>query len=438
MSAADQMPQAKPGTNADILLSVRNIKKHFPIREGALQKVVGQVRAVDGVSFDIRRGETLGLVGESGCGKTTLGQVVSGLRAPTDGAVYYDISETQRAELEARQSVNWGAGHRIDQLEGAAFKNFRRNCQMVFQDSYSSLNPRHLVIDLVGRPLKVYKEASGDELVERVVALLEQVGLDRQHLYRYPHQFSGGQRQRISIARALALDPDLIVLDEPTSALDVSVQAQILNLLHDLQVERNLAYLFVTHDLSVVRHMADRIVTMYLGKVVETGETTDLFRQPYHPYTQALMAAKPDLIEGEDTAMQSLEGLVPDPARPPQGCRFHTRCSQATPVCGWEVDDVVRWLDSSEEMFDKLSGVERKSAFDATLTFEDETSAQRLADGLQSDLVPAPMREATEALEVSEKSVRVRFQEVAEINLTDRDNGRAAACILDPNDVKRG
>ncbi|MFT7148056.1 MAG: oligopeptide/dipeptide ABC transporter ATP-binding protein [Yoonia sp.] len=437
MNVVDRNPPTAATSDNDVLLSVRNVKKHFPIREGALQRVVGHVRAVDGVSFDIKRGETLGLVGESGCGKTTLGQVVSGLSAPTDGAVYYDISAAQHAELESGKLPSWSPQHRIDQLEGANFRAFRRNCQMVFQDSFASLNPRHLVIDLVGRPLKIYKEASGDALTERVVALLEQVGLDRQHLYRYPHQFSGGQRQRISIARALALDPELIVLDEPTSALDVSVQAQILNLLNNLQAERNLAYLFVTHDLSVVRHMADRIVTMYLGKVVETGETQKVFDQPYHPYTQALMAAKPDLIEGETTEMKSLEGLVPDPARPPQGCRFHTRCPQVTPMCGWEIDDVVRWLDSSEEIFDKLAGVARNSAFDATLTFEDAVSAQRLGDALRSDLVPASMRAATEALEVTGKSARIRFREVPEIDLTDRGDGRAAACILNPTDVKR-
>jgi oligopeptide/dipeptide ABC transporter ATP-binding protein len=438
MSAVEQMGEPRARQPDDVILAVRDVKKHFPIREGALQRVVGHVRAVDGVSFDIRRGETVGLVGESGCGKTTLGRVVAGLSDPTDGAVYFDISEAQRRGLEGGVSAGLDSGHRIDAMNPEAFRRFRRNCQMVFQDSYASLNPRHLVIDIVGRPLRVYKEASGTDLTERVVALLEQVGLGRQHLYRYPHQFSGGQRQRISIARALALDPDLIVLDEPTSALDVSVQAQILNLLNDLQVERKLAYLFITHDLSVVRHMADRIVTMYLGKVVETGSTSDIFAQAHHPYTQALMAAKPDLAEGEDMEMRSLEGIVPDPARPPQGCRFHTRCAVATPACGWDVDDVVRWLDSSEAMFDRLSGVERRSPFEAKLTFEDAASAERLASALRSDAVPAAMRAATELLEVTAAVAHVRFREVPEVSLTDRGNGHAAACMLSPDDVEQG
>ena len=289
------------------LLSVRDLHKHFPIRDGILQSTVGHVRAVDGISFDIRRGETVGLVGESGCGKTTLSHCIAGLTEPTSGHILFDTG----------RGGPLGEEDRIDRMPRARYATYRRNTQMVFQDNFASLNPRELVADCVGRPLRVYREASGTELTERVVELLEQVGLGRQHLYRYPHQFSGGQRQRISIARALALDPDLIVLDEPTSALDVSVQAQILNLLWELQRERNLAYLFVTHDLSVVRHMADRTVTMYLGRMVEEGPTETLFEAPAHPYTRALLAAKPDLDDDPDRPIATLEGVVPDPARPP-------------------------------------------------------------------------------------------------------------------------
>ena len=432
----------------DVVLAVRNVKKHYPIREGVFQSVVGHVKAVDGVSFDIRRGETVGLVGESGCGKSTLGRCVSGLSDPTGGGVYFGLSKAEVARLDTLLADGSAAAqaelaqmerrHRIDRLEGAAQRHFRRNCQMVFQDSFASLNPRQLVIDIVGRPLRVYREASGDALTERVVSLLEQVGLGRHHLYRFPHQFSGGQRQRISIARALALDPDLIVLDEPTSALDVSVQAQILNLLYELQRDRGLAYLFVTHDLSVVHHMADRLVTMYLGRVAESGDTNTVFETPQHPYTRALIAAKPDLNDDEGRTMQALEGRVPDPARPPQGCRFHTRCAVATPMCGWEVDDVVRWLESSKGVFDALEGVDRTNAFDAALRFSSEAAARNLASTLRSDAIPAAMQQALEDVTVSGGAVRLRFREVPEVELTERGPGHHAACLINPSHSSTG
>ena len=443
MAISERLPETLEAS--DLVLSVRGLEKHFPVKEGALQRVVGQVRAVDGVSFDIRRGETVGLVGESGCGKTTLGRCVSGLSDPTGGAVYFGLPQAERDRLdnilaipeaergadERQRLAEAEALYRIDRIRGAAWRRFRRNCQVVFQDSFASLNPRHLVKDIVGRPLRVYGEASGAELTARVVELLDQVGMGRQHLYRYPHQFSGGQRQRISIARALALHPELIVLDEPTSALDVSVQAQILNLLHDLQRDRGLAYLFITHNLAVVRHMADRIVVMYLGKVAEAGDTATIFERPQHPYTEALLAANPDLAEGAETAMRTLEGSVPDPARPPAGCRFHTRCPLVTPVCGWEVDDVVRWLEHREGMFDHLIGVERRSRFEADLIFGDTESAERLAASLRSEAVPAPMRAAMAEAAVRERTVRVGFHEVEDVELTRRGPDHVAACVLE-------
>jgi oligopeptide/dipeptide ABC transporter ATP-binding protein len=442
--AAGRRENESAPRRAGVVLSVRDLQKHFPIREGALQRVVGHVRAVDGVSFDIRRGETLGLVGESGCGKTTLGRCVSGLSDPTGGAVYFDLTEAEWRRLDALAAVPEGArsdedrkrlaelqeSHRIDRIRGQAWRRFRRNCQVVFQDSFASLNPRHLVKDIVGRPLQVYREAFGAELTHRVVELLEQVGMGRQHLYRYPHQFSGGQRQRISIARALALNPELIVLDEPTSALDVSVQAQILNLLHDLQQARGLAYLFITHNLSVVRHMADRIVVMYLGKVAEAGDTATIFERAEHPYTEALLAASPELTDDPHAGMRTLEGSVPDPARPPQGCRFHTRCPVVTPICGWEIDDVVRWLENREGLFDALSGVERASPFQADLLFDDAGSAERLAEAIQSDAVPAPMRAALRTSAIEGTRVRLAFEEVNEVELTVRGAGHVAACVL--------
>jgi oligopeptide/dipeptide ABC transporter ATP-binding protein len=425
------------------VISLRGVEKHFPIKEGAMQRVVGYVRAVDDVSFEIRPGETVGLVGESGCGKTTLGRCISGLVPPSGGKIYFRLTnddaalldqidatpEDRRTKEQLATLQRIDTGHRIDRLEGKAWRAYRRNCQVVFQDSFSSLNPRQLVKDTVARPLRVWKEASGQELTERVVSLLESVGLGRQHLYRYPHQFSGGQRQRISIARALALDPEFIVLDEPTSALDVSVQAQILNLLHELQQERGLTYLFISHDLGVVRLMSDRIAVMYLGKVAEQGTATELFESPRHPYTEALLAANPD-ISAETSEMKGLRGAVPDPANPPEGCRFHTRCPVATPVCGWEVDDAVAWLGTHEAILAGLTGVERRSNFDATLAFQDEAAAAAVGQQVQNGDIPAAMKAAMESFSTDGNQVTLTFTPVGPVELEDIGGGHLTACVL--------
>ena len=290
------------------LVEALNIKKYFPIQGGRL------VKAVDDVSFSIRAGETMGMVGESGCGKSTIGRVILNLIAPSDGQLMFENRNIFK--LPRRQRLK-----------------LRHKMGIVFQDPYSSLNPRMTVLKLVGEPLVVHHKVKGADLRGKVVDLLEQVGLKPEHVNRYPHQFSGGQRQRLGIARALALGPKFMVLDEPTSALDVSVQAQVLNLVKKLQAANKLTYLFITHDLNVVRYIADRVLVMYLGILVEAGRVEDIFKQPLHPYTQALLSANPKIdpaLKGQRTL---LEGDVPSPVNPPPGCRFHTRCPVAESVC---------------------------------------------------------------------------------------------------------
>jgi oligopeptide/dipeptide ABC transporter ATP-binding protein len=432
---------ARPAAHAsrsELMVSVRQLHKHFPIREGVFRHVVGHVRAVDGVTFDVRRGETVALVGESGCGKTTLGRCLAGLVEPTSGGIYFGLHREQQERLdrllarpdrsaaEQAQLDELTRAHRIDAMDASHRARFRQNCQMVFQDSFASLNPRQLVRDIVGRPLRIHRRCPRSHLTRRVVALLEEVGLGREHLYRYPHQFSGGQRQRISIARALALEPDLVVLDEPTSSLDVSVQAQILNLLHTLQEERGLTYLFVSHDLNVVRHISDRVVVMYLGEIGEVGASGALFDAPRHPYTEALLAANPGL---DDQAHRiRLHGDVPSPANPPAGCRFHTRCPRVTAACGWDLDDALRLLEQADAI-DAVVHVDRRSPFSATLELDSAESADE-ARRLIGDGAPAAMREATDALEVRNNEIRVELRPVPGVELHDVGDGRQSACLL--------
>jgi oligopeptide transport system ATP-binding protein len=299
---------------AQPLLQVKNLKKYFPIKGGILSKTVGHVQAVDDISFDLYPGETVGLVGESGCGKSTAARTILRLIEPTGGEVFFE-------------------GQDILKLGKKPMRALRRQMQIIFQDPYASLNPRMTVASIVGEPLEIHKIAKGRAKEERVANILEKVGLRPEHMRRYPHEFSGGQRQRIGIARALALNPKLIIGDEPVSALDVSIQAQVINLLEDLQREFNLTYLIIAHDLSVVEHISDRVAVMYLGKIVELATDRELYENPSHPYTEALLSAVPRPDPSIKKQRIILPGDVPSPINPPSGCRFHTRCLYAKADC---------------------------------------------------------------------------------------------------------
>ncbi|WP_313800655.1 dipeptide ABC transporter ATP-binding protein [Cytobacillus sp.] len=314
----------QPNNNdSEYILEVKDLKKHFPIKAGFLQRTVGSIKAVDGLTFNVRKGETIGLVGESGCGKSTAGRTLIRLYEPTSGEILFK-------------------GKNVSNMsEGELRRTVRKNIQMVFQDPYASLNPRKTLKSILSEPMITHNLYSQKERKEKLDELLEKVGFNPLFINRYPHEFSGGQRQRIGIARALALNPDMIIADEPVSALDVSIQAQIINLMEDLQEQLGLTYVFISHDLSVVKHISDRVGVMYLGKIMELANKTDLYDEPLHPYTQALMSAVPvPKKKGVQTRERIiLKGDLPSPANPPQGCVFHTRCPAATPMCSEQIPD---------------------------------------------------------------------------------------------------
>jgi peptide/nickel transport system ATP-binding protein len=325
----------------NFLLEVKHLKKFFPVRKGILRRVVAQVKAVDDINLQIRQGETLGLVGESGCGKTTIGRTILMLHEPNSGEILFR-SKKLATGSEPHRVVD------ISKIPKQQLKVLRTEMKIIFQDPYSSLNPRMTVLEIIGEPMLIHRLGTGSEREDRVRELLQAVGLKSDHMRRYPHEFSGGQRQRIGIARALALDPKLVVADEPVSALDVSIQAQVINLLEDLQEKFQLTYLFIAHDLSIVKHISTRVAVMYLGKIVELAATEELFLNPKHPYTEALMSAIPIPDPDFETRRIKLEGDVPSPVHPPSGCTFHPRCPYAKEVCKSEVPE---YRDISQEHF---------------------------------------------------------------------------------------
>jgi peptide/nickel transport system ATP-binding protein len=333
----------KSESNKEVIMSVRNLKTYYPILGGFFKRKIGEVKAVDGVSFDILKGETLGLVGESGCGKTTIGNTILNLVPATSGDIIFRgqrIVKSTRG-FRSKKKVKEGFEDKTQVLQFS--KNVRKKIQMVFQDPDASLNPRWKIVNIIGEPLRILEGMrKRSQIRRRVLELLETVSMKSEHLDRYPHEFSGGQKQRIVIARSLAVRPELIVLDEPTSALDVSVQAQILNLLKELQNRFDLSYLFITHDLSVIQHIADRIQVMYLGKFVEGGTIEEVFYHPTHPYSKALLSARPTFDPGSKVNRIILEGDVPSPINPPKGCTFHPRCYEMGDHVGCDAGNPVR------------------------------------------------------------------------------------------------
>ncbi|MFD3841556.1 ABC transporter ATP-binding protein [Streptomyces sp. NPDC058642] len=373
---------AAPG---ETLLKVTGLQKHFPIKKGLLQRQVGAVRAVDGIDFEVKSGETLGVVGESGCGKSTMGRLITRLLEPTAGTVEFE-------------------GKDITHLGVSAMRPLRRDVQMIFQDPYSSLNPRHTIGTIIGAPFKLQGVTPEGGIKAEVQRLLSVVGLNPEHYNRYPHEFSGGQRQRIGIARALALNPKLVVADEPVSALDVSIQAQVVNLLDDLQQELGLTYVIIAHDLSVVRHVSDRIAVMYLGKIVELADRESLYRAPMHPYTKALMSAVPIPDPRRKNAKSErilLKGDVPSPISPPSGCRFHTRCWKATQICTTTEPKLVELKPGQQVACHHPENFEDQAPQDTVLLTVAKEAAELVADEVLAESAETSAAVAAEVAELT-------------------------------------
>lgn len=382
------------------------------------------MKAVDDVSFKVRRGETLGVVGESGCGKTTLGRTVLKLLEPTDGKIYITTS------LEERE-----VPRRYDITAEERLRDLRRKMQIVYQDPASSLDPRFIIRDIIAEPLKTHTSLKGAELRDRVVELLKQVGLQEEHLWRYPYEMSGGQRQRVAIARAIALNPEFIVLDEPTSALDVSVQAKILKLLNELQDKLKLTYLFITHDMSVIDYMCDRVVVMYVGKVMEFCDKERLFNEPLHPYSKALLSAVPSMNPAQRKLAMAeiLPGDVASPANPPAGCRFHPRCRFAFNDCGWGAEDLITYLKDNHEEDLNIKAVATESFVLEILSqsLDVEETKKRLTEIIEQGKEKLPLFESITDLHIHGGKISVIFDKKDEPNLVERQNeGHYVACLL--------